>query len=140
MDLVSEDVLHFKVPKSRPDRNWVSFRAGPWGNFGVVFSAKGLLVEAYLDTRNRDETKALFDSLIADRGPIEGLMGEALGWERLDDGVASRLALYRRTPNLGSSAQTAEAAAWAAARCVRFIEKLDPVLRDRLALIRAASQ
>ena len=50
-------------------------------------------VEIYLSS---DSAKAQFDTLFVQKAEIErALKGENVSWERLDDAVAARIAVYR---------------------------------------------
>lgn len=136
MDSVAEKIPKFRVPKANPARHWISFGSGPFGNYSVVFSSKGLRVEAYLDMRDKGLTKTLFDQLVADRQAFEKEFGEPLTWERLDGRIASRLGVYREPPDLDDADATTAAVDWAAERCVRFVSMLGPSLRKRASSLR----
>lgn len=51
-------------------------------------------IELYIDTGDRNINKAIFDELKTQRLEIESDLGQKLGWERLDEKRASRIALY----------------------------------------------
>lgn len=51
-------------------------------------------IELYIDTGVKDENKAIFDSLQAEKDLIEAEIGAAVTWERIDNKKASRVALY----------------------------------------------
>ncbi len=48
-------------------------------------------MELYIDGQNRDENKALFDRLAAQRESIEAAFGAALLWQRLEEKRACRI-------------------------------------------------
>ena len=79
-------------------QTWMNF---PSGRSGITFTGAftrrdgvpGLRAELYIDVGDREQNKRLFDQLHAQRESIEASIGEALGWERLDDRQASRVCL-----------------------------------------------
>ena len=82
-------------------QTWMNF---PSGRSGITFTGAftrrdgnpGLRAELYIDVGDREQNKALFDQLHAQRESIERSLGETLGWERLDDRQASRICLNYR--------------------------------------------
>ncbi|MBI1785142.1 DUF4268 domain-containing protein, partial [Candidatus Sumerlaeota bacterium] len=70
--------------------------------------------------------KAIFDSLRADQDQIEKEFGEALTWERLNDGRASRIALYRTGSIESQEAELETIRAWAIERLLRFKQVFGP--------------
>ena len=48
-------------------------------------------MELYIDRGDKDENKAIFDALHAQKTSIESAFGKSLIWERLDDKRASRV-------------------------------------------------
>ena len=53
-----------------------------------------LRAEVYIDTRDRESTKAVFDDLYRQKPRIEDKIGQELEWDRLDHRQASRISLY----------------------------------------------
>ena len=53
-----------------------------------------LRAEAYIDTRDKETTKAMFDDLYRRKEQIERVVGEVLEWSRLDNRRASRASIY----------------------------------------------
>ena len=51
-------------------------------------------IELYIDTEDKERNKKIFDDLKSQKEDIEASLGQPLGWERLDDKRASRIALY----------------------------------------------
>jgi len=76
---------------------------GDSGRRGVFFVGSltrrdgnpALRAELYIDVGDRDENKALFGHLYAQRGTVEGRTGEPLMWDRLDERKACRISRYR---------------------------------------------
>ncbi len=137
MERLAESVPKFRIPKASPERNWIYFRSGPFGSYSLNFPTKGLRVEAYLDMQDRALTKLLFDKLWAKREALENAYGEQLGWERLDDRSASRIAAYRTAPNLDDPEKVEAALSWAVTHSLRFLEVFDEKLRTTAASLRA---
>lgn len=60
-----------------------------------------------------------------------GAFGGVLGWERLKDKRACRIAVHRQNPvRLDDETDTAHAVSWAADQAVRFVSVLDQRLRS----------
>ena len=76
--------------------NWMSFKSGH-AKFRYVasfFRRKKLRVEVYIDTRDTETTKDLFDKLFLKKQQIEEAVGKTLEWDRLDSSRAARISLY----------------------------------------------
>ncbi|HLO16074.1 MAG TPA: DUF4268 domain-containing protein, partial [Anaerolineales bacterium] len=86
---------------------------------------KKLRVELYLDLGDQEQTKAVFDKLLAQKDKFQSQLGQ-LEWERLDNRRASRIGIYhdgyildeRKHPELRN---------WAADTMVKFYDVIaDP--------------
>ncbi len=95
----------FTGARTAQPQNWCSFPSGfPGISYGTSFAKRGRVrAEIYIDQGDTERNKALFDSLLEQKSDIEREFGESFEWERLDDGQASRVAVYRdghieRTP------------------------------------------
>jgi len=55
---------------------------------------KQLRIELYIDSSDRGRNKSVFDELHRNKEAIEADLGEVLSWERIDEGRASRIAIY----------------------------------------------
>ena len=95
IDTLRED-HKFTSAKAGQPQNWYSFSSGSSGlMYGANFSQDGKArAELYIGVAEREKNKYIFDELEKMKDEIEGSMGEALSWERLDSGIASRIALY----------------------------------------------
>ncbi len=129
MEAILAKLSTFHRPKVGYD-NWISMASGPFGNYGVSFAAGGLLrAEVYLDTGNQATTKMVFDELAADKAALQRTFpGEELSWERLDNKRGSRVAVYRKAPDLSDESQVIDARDWARDRLLCFMD-LDSRLR-----------
>ena len=83
----------FTSAKVGQPQNWYSFASGVAGiTYSASFAQGGRVrTEVYID---RNDDKALFDRLLAQKAKVESEFGEALEWERLDDRRACRIATY----------------------------------------------
>jgi hypothetical protein len=92
-DLIDElrERHRFTGARQAQPQNWYSFASGVSGiSYGLSFAQKRQVrVEVYLPN------KALFDELVKEKVALDGAFGEPLEWERLDDRIASRIAVYR---------------------------------------------
>lgn len=86
----------FTSAKAGQPQNWYSFSSGSSGiTYGANFSQEGKArAELYIGLGDREKNKYIFDELEKIKEEIESSLGEAISWERLDNGIASRLALY----------------------------------------------
>jgi hypothetical protein len=113
-------------------QNWYSFASGFSGvTYGHAFAQGGRArVELYIDRGDGAVNKAMFDWLHERREMIEGAVGEALEWERMDDRRASRIALYRPgTIDQGKDA-LASIHQWAIERLLKFRGAVHPLIAE----------
>jgi hypothetical protein len=92
----SEKGLSWQRLKARPQAG-IGFGAGRAG-FSMSWAFRSnnrFSVEMYIDTGNKEETKAFFDELIKQQDEINKKIPE-LSWERLDNKRASRIVLYKQ--------------------------------------------
>lgn len=113
-------------------QSYFFFGAGRSGfSFFWIFSGVGFGVEMWIDTGDTSRNKALFDALRARQSEIEGRLGFALDWERLDNRKTSRVAIRRGGVSIDSDSATLdECVEWGAATMVRFAEVLRPIIRE----------
>lgn len=112
-------------------QNWYSFSSGITDiSYGFTFpQGDRVRVELYLNRRDREANKELFDSLHEREREIEAKIGSALEWERLDDRQASRIAVYR-DGSIDDDEQTlTEIKAWAITQLLKFKEAFGPFLK-----------
>ncbi len=90
------DTHGFTFAKAGQPQSWYSFSSGVSGIiYGAGFSQEGKArSELYIDLGDQQKNKYVFDELHKMKEEIEGLLGEVVSWERLDNKRASRLALY----------------------------------------------
>ena len=94
---VLRDEHRFTSARLGQAQNWYSFATGLSGvHYGASFAHGGRVrAELYIGRREEDFMKRLFDWLHEQKHVIEEGFGEPLEWERLDEKVASRIAVYR---------------------------------------------
>jgi CBS domain-containing protein len=77
-----------------PQVNWIRPEAA---NINAQFARrKEFRIELYLDCGDEKSNKQRFDELYARRSIIEGIAGEPLRWERMDNNRACRVAAYTK--------------------------------------------
>jgi hypothetical protein len=110
--------------------SYFGFSAGRTGcSLTWVVAGNRLRVELYIDTGDRDSTKALFDALKTREAQLETALGPGLSWERLDNRRASRIALYY--PDIDDHFdENRELQAWAVATMIRWSDVLRPLLKQ----------
>lgn len=88
---------HFTGARAAQPQSWYSFSSGISGvTYGASFAQGGRVrVDVYLNQPETEQNKALFDRLLSRKTEFESEFGEPLSWERLDEGKASRVAVYR---------------------------------------------
>ncbi|MFL1596226.1 DUF4268 domain-containing protein [Rhodococcus ruber] len=127
-----------RVP-ARSRYNWTSFAFGPFGNWGLSIANGKLRIEAYLDLKDRDVTKQLFDQFATERAHWEARVGAgAFSWERLDDKRASRIAIYHPL-DLDDEQQRQEAEEWAVTTLIAMYDALNEPLRSAANTVRASA-
>jgi hypothetical protein len=85
--------------------NWYAFSSGTRGLTwnGSFASRDRLRAEFYIDVRDTEKNKAIFDKLFSKKAEIELKTGP-LDWERLDQKRASRISLVRHDTNIEDAA------------------------------------
>lgn len=111
--------------------SYMGFAAGRTGFSFVWTIASGgrARVELYIDTGDRDTTKAYFDALHARHDELEQAIGVSIQWERLDNRRASRVATYHLVPETPPLDENSELKAWAVETMVRWNDVLRKVIR-----------
>ena len=90
-------------------------------------------VECYMNAKDRDRVKRLFDALAEDRVQVERRFGAELSWERLDDKTASRIATYRQGSITADRKDLESICDWAADALVRLHGALNNSLERAVA-------
>lgn len=123
-------------PERVPGHNWYGISIGRSGFqdnfvFGWDYEASQAVirVELYIDTRDRDQNKAIFDKLAEDQVAIDAEFGEPLIWTRRDDIRASRI-FVTRPGSIEDPADTlGEIKTWGAERMLRIRDVFGPRVR-----------
>ncbi len=94
-------VADFAVKDSSPSgQSWFNtvglpFSGPQLGTITATFAqGKRFRIELYIDTGYQDKNKHVFDELQKQQADFEAQMGGKLGWERLENKRAARVALY----------------------------------------------
>ena len=132
IDTLREEHSFTNASKGQP-QNWYSFSTGyaPLVKYGANFAARGRArVELYIDSRDKDWNKSLFDQLSKGKTDIESELGEPLEWERLNDRRASRIAAVRPGSIDDDQDTLKEIQDWMVERLPKFKEVFGPKLAD----------
>lgn len=112
-------------------QNWYAFSSGVSGiNVNAVFAGNDTArVELYIDLREFEANKALFDWLHGQKDAIEKECGFPLQWERLDERRASRITVSR-SGSIGSGVEDLEQIRkWQIERLLIFKKVFGPLVR-----------
>ena len=74
--------------------------------------------------------KAAFDALHQQKEDIEAEVGSALGWQRLENKQASRIALDQRATITAPSERLEESKQWALETMLGFVDALQPKVKE----------
>jgi hypothetical protein len=77
-------------------------------------------VELYIDCGDKAKNEQLFNCLLQRKPEIEAALGVELGWERLDNRRACRIAVYRDGEIDADSETLAEIEAWTIQNLLKF--------------------
>lgn len=130
------DELHergFTHARTAPRQSWYNVSAGRAA--GVVYGAAfghGQLarVEVYINSRGREWNTSLFDQLEKRRESIEAELEARLEWSRLDEGLASRIALVREGSIDDNDRDLEQLRAWMLEWLLAFKRVFGPVLDE----------
>ncbi|MBX9636914.1 MAG: DUF4268 domain-containing protein [Nitrosomonas sp.] len=113
-------------------QNWYAFSSGVSGiNVSVVFSGKDTArVELYIDLRDFEANKTLFDWLHDQKDAIEKKCGFPLQWERLDEKRASRIAVSRSGSIESSAEDLEQIRKWQIERLLIFKKVFGQLVKD----------
>ena len=90
-----------------------------------------LRAEAYIDTGDKETTKAAFDDLHRRKEQIEKAVGEALEWNRLDNKRASRASIYYPDEiRVTDEKLWPDALSWLVEAMGRMRDAFNPVLQE----------
>ena len=121
----------FTNAKIAQPQNWYTFASGYTGiGYGAAFASNlGPRVEIYIN-RDREFNKQLFESLHDLKEDIEGDLAATLGWERLENRQASRIAQYTDGSIDGTEHELAKLREWMIERLLKFKSVFGPHLES----------
>ena len=134
---ISPNTRGFSQPSTTRARralpqSWHAFAAGHAQRvqYAAVFGRAGARVEVYIDNTDRDWNKTLFDRLNERRESIEGEFGTELVWSRLEERLASRIAILREGSIDDDDRVLDGVRAWMIERLLAFKRVFGPVLDE----------
>ena len=114
-------------------QNYIRFTSG-FSNISYRASFtwdRGPRVELHISSRDKDWNKSLFDELATCKIEIENEVGGSLIWERSDEMIASRIAVYAGGGSIGDpESRLSEIRNWMICRLLRFKEVFGPRLAE----------
>lgn len=122
----------FTGARAAQPMNWYAFSAGISGiHISPVFTGDDKTrVEVYIDLRDAETNKALFDWLHGQKEVIEKACGFPLEWERLDTKRATRIAVYRNGSIDSSAEELEKIRKWQIDKLLIFKKVFGPLLRS----------
>ncbi|MBO0796430.1 MAG: DUF4268 domain-containing protein, partial [Ktedonobacteraceae bacterium] len=133
--------LFYKRRPSPDGSSWLTFASIPEAGEPITslvfsFARYGRFrVELYIDTKDKERNKQIFDALYARRQAIQeelGEMGDALQWERIDDRRASRIALYHAGAIVDKDDKLVVLRKWALEAMSRFLPVMEKYVTEVL--------
>lgn len=120
----------FTKAKLAQPQSWTIFPTGIAGiSYGTSFAQGGRVrAELYMGLSDSDKNKKLFDWLFDQKQILESAFGESLSWERLDDRLASRIAVYREG-TIDDVEALKEIQVWAIEKLLNFRKTFSPHLK-----------
>ncbi len=117
--------------------NWITLigipETGIMAQIAICFASQSRYrIELYIDTEDKETNKIIFDELHAQKETIEEKIGEPLGWERLENKRASRIALYTSGNIEDDKAKLTELKDWTAKMLPVFYEAIVPKVNKAL--------
>ncbi len=130
------DIHHFTNAKIGQPQNWYSFASGVSGaTFGAVFvQGNKARTELYIDFKEGEKNKELFDWLYSQKDEIHAKYGKILEWERLDDRRASRIAIYRDGSIQSKEEELNQIKNWHIENLINFRKVLTPFIKKGIKL------
>lgn len=120
-------------------QNWYAFSSGVSGIYvSAVFAGNDTArVELYIDLRDFETNKALFDWLHGQKDTIEKECGFPLQWERLDERRASRITVNRSGSIESSAEELEQIHKWQIERLLIFKKVFGPLVRTGVKKVNA---
>ena len=86
-------------------------------------------IELYFDRSDKNVNKEIYDNLYTQKKAIEDEIGESLCWQRLDDGIASRISI-RMAGGIDDEEMHDEIRQWMVDRLLKFKKVFGPRLAE----------
>lgn len=122
----------FTNARAAQPQNWYSFASGISGvTYGFNFALGGRVrTELFIGSGDVAVNKDLFDRFREQKAELESAFGEKLEWERLDNRIASRIAVYRPGSIESDSMILDDLHRWGIDHLLKFKQVFGPKLRE----------
>ena len=120
-----------KARKAQPF-NFYHFSAGHAQRvqYGVRLSGREAKVEVYIDSKDKDWNKRLFDKLMERRDPIESELSESLEWERQEHWRYSRISVSHQGGIDDDPENLKKTREWMIEKLLDFKRVFGPILKE----------
>lgn len=129
-----------QVLMKRPDfphmnisnKNYCTFESGrPYLSFNWSFVRhKGFWIELHINTHNKEKNRLILEQLKAHQAAIEAQFGAPLDWTAQMNVIRERITLSHAGEPTGSPAEIAELQAWAVDTMLKFVDTLQPYIKE----------
>ena len=131
--LIDELEKHnFTGPRTSQPQNWYAFSSGTLGIAYHVAFVRGNRVRAAIEIskKSQEEIKNIFDALAERQQEITSNFGSQLEWERLDENIISRIAVYRDGVIESSKSELEEIREWHIENLLKIKEVFAPEIEQ----------
>lgn len=111
--------------------NWLSYGSGYTGlGYSFVVTGNYARIEIWILRKLQEENKEIFDDIYTHKDKIESSFGDQLGWQRRDDGKASRIAYWLRDVNIFNEEDWPEMINFLTSNMIKFEKSMKGILKE----------